>query len=294
MRNRAFMGAIAVLLLAAAFWSDACAQQPSSAGQASPAPGWEFNLAPYLWFPTVSMSLQYNLPPALGGRLPTDASVGPGEVYGHFDFGGMFSADARNGRFSVLTDLVGGRFSGVTNAANIKSIDFFGRSPIPISRSQQISTGTTLRVVIWTLAGGYTVLQRDWGNIDLIAGLRYLAVDSTTDFNLALRVSGPRGNGATFGGIGSISASPGIWNGIGGIRGRIRLGDNKLFIPYYFDIGAGGSQLTWQISSGLGYQFNKWGAVSVTYRYLTFHQGGRSDVDSLTFKGPILMANFRF
>jgi hypothetical protein len=294
MRNRAFVGAIFVLLLATGAWSGARAQQPMSAGQPSPTTGWQFNIAPYLWFPTVNLSLDYNLPSALGGRLPTDVSVGPGAVYGHFDFGGMIAGDVRNGPFSLLTDFVGARFSATGSDVNIKSIDFFGLPSIPISRSLEHSTGTTLRVEVWTLAGGYTVLQRDWGNLDLIAGFRLLAVNSRTDFSLAFMITGPRGNGATFGGIGDVTVSKTIADGIGGLRGRVRLPNTPLFIPYYFDIGAGGSQLTWQISSGLGYQFNKWGAVSATYRYLSFKQGGSTAVDRLTMKGPILMLNISF
>jgi hypothetical protein len=82
-------------------------------------------------------------------------------------------------------------------------------------------------------------------------------------------------------------------DGIGGLRGRIRLPNTPLFVPYYFDIGAGGSQLTWQISSGLGYQFNKWGAASLSYRYLSF-QNSSAVVDRATLKGPMLMVNFSF
>jgi hypothetical protein len=145
-----------------------------SAGQAALPSGWQFNIAPYIWFPTVNVSLNYDLPPALGGRLPTDVSVGPCDIYSHFDFGGMFSADVRNGPFSLLTDFVGARFSATSSNVNIKSIDFFGMPSIPISRSLETSTGSTLRLEIWTLAGGYTVLQRDWGNLDLIAGFRPL------------------------------------------------------------------------------------------------------------------------
>ena len=96
-------------------------------------------------------------------------------------------------------------------------------------------------------------------------------MNTTTNFSLGLTVTGPRGNGATFGGIGGISGSDSIWNGIGGFRGRIRINNTGLFIPYYFDIGAGGSKLTWQIASGLGYQTG-WAGVSVTYRYLSFEQ----------------------
>src|SRR5215467_2404056 len=126
MRNRPCAVAIFVLLLVVGAWSRAGAQQPMSAGQAATSNEWVFNVAPYLWFPTVNLSLIYNLPPALGGRLPTDVSVGPGQVYGHFNYGGMVAADARNGPFSLLTDFIGARFSATTRSVNIKSVDFFG------------------------------------------------------------------------------------------------------------------------------------------------------------------------
>jgi len=293
MCNRAVTVAALTLLLVAGAWSGARAQQPVSQGQAANQAGWVFNVAPYLWFPTVNTNLNYNLPANLGGRLPTNVSVGPGDLYSHIDFGAMFAAEARNGPFSVLTDFVYARFSAGASNSHIKSVDFFGLSPIPISRSLQTSTGTTLGMTIWTLAGGYTVLQGDWGNLDVIGGFRLLAVNATTNYSLALTLTGPRGNGATFGGIGGVSTGKDVWNGIGGIRGRIRIPDSQLFVPYYFDIGGGGSQPTWQISSGLGYQF-RWGALSATYRYLVFAQGGNSTVQRVTLRGPILMASFTF
>jgi hypothetical protein len=225
--------------------------------------------------------------------LPTEVSSGPGTYLSHLDFAAAFAADARNGPFSLLTDFMYTRFSASGDNSHITSVNFDGRPRIPISRATQLHIGTTLGTTIWTLAGGYTVLQGDWGNLDVIAGLRLLAVNATTDFSLGLTITGPRGNGATFGGTGGISTSQDIWNGIGGIRGRIRLGDTPLFIPYYFDIGAGGSQLTWQIASGLGYQ-TRWAAFSATYRYLSFEQGGNAVVRHVTLGGPMLMASFKF
>src|SRR5262249_44084679 len=149
-----------------------------------------------------------------------------------------------------------------------------GLSPQPISRALDLGSTSTLKAVIWTLAGGYTVAEGDWGNFDLLVGFRYLGIDATTNYNLNVALTGPRGNGVTFGGPGSVSLNNhGDWNGIGGFRGRVRLGDG-FFIPYYFDIGAGGSKLTWQIASGLGYQTG-WAGVSLLGRYLSFEQ--RSD-----------------
>ncbi len=292
MLNRIAVAAVLAGLFACGATSGARAQQPTSSGQQAANPsGWTFNVAPYLWLPNINTTLNYKLPPALDGRLPTDLSVGPGEIVTHLNFATAFAADAQHGPFSLLTDFLYLNLSDV--AAHFKSIDFVGLPSQPMSRSVQSSTGTRLGSTLWTLAGGYTVLQGDWGNFDVIAGFRYFGVNATTNYSLALTVTGPRGNGATFGGVGGISGSSAIWNGIGGFRGRIHLGHTGLFVPYYFDAGTGGSNLTWQIASGLGYQTG-WAGVSLAYRYLSFKQGSSAVVQHLSMGGPMLMVNFSF
>ncbi len=292
MLSRIVMAAVLTALLAAGATSGAQAQQPSSVGQQTANPsGWTFNIAPYMWLPTLRTTLNNDLPPALGGRVPTELSVGPGDILRHLNFATMVAADAQYGPFSVLTDFLYMNLSATSS--HFRSVDFTGLPSQPISRSVELSNGTSLNSKIWTLAGGYTVMQGDWGNFDVIAGFRYLSINTTTDFSLALTLTGPRGNGATFGGIGSLSSSASIWNGIGGFRGRIRINNTGLFIPYYFDIGAGGSNLTWQIASGLGYQTG-WAGVSLTYRYLSFEQGSSAVVQHLSMGGPMIMVNFSF
>lgn len=270
----------------------AVAQQPASqAPQTSGASGWTFNVAPYMWLPTVHADLEYNLPPILGGRLPTEVSSGPGDYISKLNFATMIAGEARYDRFSLLTDFI--YTNGSVGSTNIKSVDFFGLPSIPISRSLETHVGTRLSGTIWTLAGGYTVVQGGWGSLDVLAGFRYLGAHANTDYSLALTIVGPRGGGATFGGAGSISGSRAVWNGVVGLRGRIRLPVDGLFIPYYFDIGGGGSHPTWQIASGLGYQTG-WAGVSVLYRYLSFDQGGGSVVRHLDMGGPMIMVNFTF
>jgi hypothetical protein len=292
MLNRVIMVVALTGLLAIGAASNAQAQQPASQGQQAAGPsGWTFNIAPYLWLPRINTTLNYNLPPALGARLPTEVSVGPGEIVSHMNFATAIAADAQYGPFSLLTDFLYMNLSAT--GSHFRSIDFVGLPSQPISRSVEFSNGTSLNSTLWTLAGGYTLLQGDWGNFDVIAGFRYFRLNTTTDFDLGLTITGPRGNGATFGGIGSVSGSGTIWNGIGGVRGRIRINNTGLFIPYYFDIGAGGSKLTWQIASGLGYQTG-WAGVSLTYRYLSFEQSGSDVVQHLSMGGPMIMVNFTF
>ena len=292
MLRRLVMAAVLIGLLAGGAMSGAQAQQPISSGQAAASPsGWTFDVSPYVWFATVNTTVNLNLPPALGGTVSADSSVGFGELVPHLHFAAMATADAQYGRFSLLTDIMYLSLGGT--ASHIRSVNFFDRPRIPISSTVQASAGMNLQATIWTLAGGYTVLQGDWGNFDVIAGFRYLPINTRINYSLGLTITGPRGNGATFGGNGSVSGSLGIWNGIGGFRGRIRIRNTALFIPYYFDIGGGGSSPTWQISSGLGYHL-PWGDVSLTYRYLTFDQSDSATVQKLAIRGPILAVNFTF
>ena len=243
-----------------------------------------------MWLPSIHANLQYDLPPALGGRLPTETSSGPGDYLTKLDFAAMIAAEARYDRFSILTDFI--YINGNTGSSNIRSVDFLGLPSIPISRTLETGVSTRLSGTLWTLVGGYTVFHGDWGNFDVLAGFRFLDVHASTNYNLALTIAGPHGGGATFGGAGSISGSRTVWNGIVGLRGRIRLPVEGLFIPYYFDIGGGGSNPTWQIASGIGYQTG-WAGVSVLYRYLSFEQSS-SVVRHVDLGGPIIVVNFTF
>jgi hypothetical protein len=292
MLRRIIMVAVLAGTLAGGAFSGARAQQPISLGQPGPNPsGWSFNIAPYVWFANINTANTFNLPPALGGTVSTSSSLGFGDILSHMNFGLMIAGDARYDRFSILTDFIYLNIGGA--ASNIRSVNFPGLLPIPISKTLQTHAGMNLTAYIWTLAGGYTLVRGYRGNFDLIAGVRYLAVPVTVDYSLALTLTGPRGNGATFGGNGnSVSGSGNVWNGIGGFRGRVRLGDTNFFIPYYFDIGGGGSSPTWQISSGLAY-YASWVDISATYRYLSFEQNS-GVVRHLEVKGPMIMASFSF
>jgi hypothetical protein len=64
-------------------------------------------------------------------------------------------------------------------------------------------------------------------------------------------------------------------------------------LAHYFDIGAGGSNLTWQIASGLGYH-TRVADLSLTYRYLSFDQGSNAELQTMTVKGPMLAVTFTF
>ncbi|MDR3472932.1 MAG: hypothetical protein P4M09_14825 [Devosia sp.] len=293
MFGRIIIAAALAAALAGGATTQAGAQQLANPGQPAATPsGWVFNVAPYVWMPTLSTSLKFNVPAAPGSTVTADSNVGFGDLLSHMNSAVMLAADAQYGPFSLLTDFV--YLNLGATSAHFNSIKFFNQNPLPITRSSRLFTGLNVNGGIWTLAGGYTVASGDWGRLDVIAGLRYLPLNARLNYNLSVMVSDPSGSGKTFGGAGgSVSGSVDIWNGIGGVRGRIRLGDKGLFIPYYLDAGAGGSQFTWQIASGLGYHMH-WGDVSLTYRYLTFEQNKDAVFQRMTVYGPMIMVNFTF
>ena len=107
MLSRIVMTAILAGLVASGGTSGAQAQQPISSGSPpATASGWSFNLMPYLWMPSINANVNYNLPPALGGTLSANPSIGFGDLVSHLNIGFMGAADARYDRFTVLTDFM--------------------------------------------------------------------------------------------------------------------------------------------------------------------------------------------
>ena len=293
MLSRVTWAAVLAGALTGAAVSAAQAQQPVSPAQQAATPsGWTFDVSPYVWMPSIGANMKFNVPSMLGSTVTADSTTGFGQILSHMNSAVMIAADARYDRFSILTDFLYMNLGGT--GARFRSLNFPDHLPTPISGSVQTHVGLNLNSEIWTLAGGYTVVQGNWGSLDAIAGFRFLGMNARLNYNLAATLTDPSGSSGTFGGNGGfVSGSVNLWNGIGGFRGRIRLGDTALFIPYYFDAGAGASKLTWQIASGLGYHMG-WGDVSLTYRYLTFEQNSSATLQRQSIYGPMIMATFTF
>ena len=253
-------------------------------------PGWQFAITPYAWLPMISANLQANGP--RGGSVSTTISAGIGDYISDINFAAMVGGVARYDRFSVMTDLVYMNASLTSSVSHLSTINL-GPGPIDIPRSQQLSTGTRLATTVWSLAGGYTLLQGDWGNVDAIAGFRMLAIGSTTNYTLSNDILAPDHTVALPRG-GSLNIGQSYFNAIGGVTGRINIPNSKFYLPFYVDAGGGALPFTWQIYGGVAYSAASWADLSVGYRYLTFQNGGNTGVRNLSLGGPILAANFRF
>jgi hypothetical protein len=207
----------------------------------------------------------------------------------------MVTGTARKGRWSVTTDFMYLDMS--SSDGKVRSVDLNpGPGPINISTtSLNAGANVKLKGVIWTLVGGYSVIQEPKSSLDLVGGFRYLGLDTTTNWNLSATVtsSGPLGTTATFSRTGSVDQKENIWAAIVGARGTFKLGDSNWFANYYVDAGGGSSVTTWQGAAGFGYAF-KWGEVVLDYRYLHYAENGNNLVEDLNFGGLGLGANIRF
>jgi hypothetical protein len=250
-------------------------------GVQAPAATWTFSITPYLWLPTIDGTLKYNIPPGAGGS-PT-VEVGPND----YQFAMMISGDVRKGRWSAFTDLIYLNFSTAKSA--VQSVDFGGSS---VSSSANVATSTSVRGMIWTLGAGYALLPERPVTLDLFGGLRYAGLEASTDWQLAVDVTGP-GSGQTFPRAGSISERMDLWDGIIGVKGRFWFGSSNWSIPYYLDAGTGSSTLTWQGMLGVAYSF-KWGEVTLAYRNLYYDQKDDKLLQDMRFSGPEFGATFRF
>lgn len=263
---------------------------PAAASAQAPADRWTFSVAPYLWLPSVDGKLNYG-PPSAGGAAPS-VSVDADTLLDNLDFAFMGMAQARRGRWLVATDVI---YLDLGSAdSSVRSVDFNpGPGPVNVSTTGlNTGTKTDLKGWVWTVAGGYAAIEGPRANLDLIAGARYLDLETRTDWQLAATVTGPVG-ATTFGRSGSITSSASVWMGIVGAKGRVKLGEGNWFMNYYADVGGGGSIFTWQGMAGVGYAF-KWGDVVLDYRYLYFSQDGQRLIDNVSFGGFALGANFRF
>jgi len=258
---------------------------PSTAPAQETSEQWRFALTPYLWLPNVNGTLKYSPPPS-GSGAP-EVNTGPNNYLENLSAVLMLSGEARKGRWSVLSDFIYLDFNG--EKSSVKSVNFGGAA---VGTTLDAGTKSSLTGVQWMLAGGYTVVQAPQATLDVIGGVRYLGIEARSDWQLAATVTAPGGS-QTFPASGNISRRTDLWDAIVGMRGRVRFGESRWFMPYYLDVGSGSSQLTWQGFVGVAYGF-KWGDAVLGYRRLYYDQADDKLLQNFRFSGPSFGASFRF
>ena len=170
-------------------------------------------------------------------------------------------------------------YMGVGNSKSGVTEGTIGGTPIPVGASASVNLD--LDSWIWTLAGYYRMVDQPKSTFDLLAGLRYTDVEQKVDWNITGNVASIPIDDRT----GTAVSSLDNWDVIIGARGRFTFGaSNTWFVPYYFDLGTGDSDSTWQGIAGIGYAFG-WGETVAAWRYLSYDLGSGSAVADINFNG---------
>jgi len=230
--------------------------------------------------------------PPSGGSASANVSADESDVLSNLQMAFMIAGEARKGQWFIATDYMYLDLGKVDS--KVKSVDFNpGSGPINVSTTQVGgSSDSSFKGSIWSLAGGYAVINDPSVSLDLLAGIRYLGLEASSQWDLNAAVTSPSGT-QTFNRAGNVKKTTDVTTLIIGAKGRFKLGQSDWFIPYYADFGGDGSTYTWQVASGLGYGF-KWGDVRLDYRHLTYGQDDDKLLQKIELGGFALGANFRF
>jgi hypothetical protein len=273
---------IAVILAAlgaAASAVPSLASEQSVAISATREDAWQFGALVYAYYPQIGSKVTFP------NGQSSDVTVDANNIYNNLKFGVLGSFEARKGKWGMYTDLMYLNVGAFKSRFHNLSIGDAGL-PADVSASANFD----LKSVIWTLAGTYRVVSAPDAALDLLAGARLLDLKESLDWTL----NGNIGQIPAPGRAGTQSAKNNFTDGIVGIKGRLAFGEDlKWFVPYYGDIGAGDSKLTWQAMGGLGYAFS-WGEIIGGWRYLDYQFKSDSKADNMSLSGPMLGAAFHW
>jgi hypothetical protein len=184
--------------------------------------------------------------------------------------------EVRKGKFSAFLDAS----SASMAQSSTRYVTIPGLTGPNVLNQQMATTENA-----FTAAIGYTVYRNAVSNLDVFGGARLIGVVDYLN-NQFPNPSAPNITSSV--GENNLRVDP-----IAGVRGRVGIG-GAWYLPYYGDLGAGNAGFSWQENSGLGYDFEKAGAVSVTYRNLYLNRNGNANVlNGLNFGGPALNYDIR-
>ena len=241
------------------------ASSVSYAERSSDPDAWKHSVSIYLWLPTIDGTLKYNFGLGNSAEVEADNTLDAFKAF-------MGTYEARKNKWSLLVDAI------------YLDLDDSSKSSVPLPGGGALATKGKLDLtgIQLGLYGGYNFYQTDRTSVDLIAGLRYLSIDTDVE----LQATGPIILSP------KISRDSDLYDGIVGLRGKVNINE-KWFVPFHGDIGAGDSDLTWQTMAGIGYQAG-WGDTILSYRYLSWDQSDDELIQDLSFSGPQLGVKFHF
>ena len=213
-----------------------------------------FTITPYLWAVGIDGDIQAH-------GEDTNVSMDFQDVVDNLDMAG-----------SVLLE------GNVGNWVSYAMVDYLGldtgdvETRVP-GRDADLELDSTLA----TVATGYRVHMSERSTIDVQLGIRYARMDTRVSIE----------------GVGQRNADNTIYDGILALRPRLALSKYWSFSPT-LSVGAGDSDLTWELSPQFVYDCFCGFEVRAGYRNLNYDFEKGSDSVDLTIKGPVIGFGFSF
>ena len=221
---------------------------------------WQFQFSPYFWLAGLH---------GIGGVGNRTVAVEESfsDVFDALNFAFMATFEARKGKFISLTDL------------EYVSVSDEKATPGPLFST--VDAG--FKTFIFDQEVGYRVLENPekGASLDVVGGARIWRVKTDFEFGAGILP-------AT-----RIEASRSWVDAVGGLRGKMAL-SQKMFLTGKFDLGGGGSQFTWQVFGGAGYNLNPKIALIFGYRVLDVDYDKNNFVYDMNQRGPIVGVGFKF
>jgi len=213
-----------------------------------------FTVTPYLWAVGIDGDIQAH-------GEDTNVSMDFQDVVENLDMAGsaLFEANVGNWVSYAMVDYLSLDTGDVT------------------TRFPGVDADLEMDSTLATVATGYRVHMSERSTIDVQVGIRYAQMDTELWIE----------------GVGQRDADNNVYDGILALRPRLALSRNWTFSPT-MSIGAGDSDLTWELSPQFVYDCDCGFDVRVGYRNLNYDFEKGSDSMDLTIKGPVIGVGFSF
>jgi hypothetical protein len=215
--------------------------------------GWTFAVSPYFWAAGMSGDT------GLFGLPTVHTDMDFGDILKDLDFAAMAIAEARYERYSIFADIMYSKIS--SGSGTPRGI---------VADSVDVTSETFAGLV----GGGYSVLQDERGNLDVVAGARLWYAKTEINFDGGILDGVDRSDSAT-------------WvDGLVGVRAKYSLTD-KVYLTGWGLVGAGGANVDWDVAGAIGYKFNEKVSAVAGYRALGVDYSDDGFVMDIVQQGPI-------
>lgn len=244
------------------------------AEEASPIPvvtdEFRYSLTPYLWFSSVNGVLDYKNTPV------ADTSLNANKILSNLAVGGMFEGEIHYNNWGVMGNAIYAKLS------NGGSKSYLRDNAVTVDSKSDAWLG------IYTAAGTYTAYASKSIYLDVLAGARFFNMNTKVQLDSSV-------NRLAYNHDTTLYSSTSATDAIAGVKGRVRLGESKFYVPYYVDAGGGSAiaKFTTQELLGIGYAFN-YADVSLVYNNLYYSMSNNNKSSYVNMSGPMIAATFRF